>query len=487
MSTPLQISLPNDLATTRLAQLIAPLLVPGDAVLLEGSIGAGKTHFCRGLIQQRLGRAEDVPSPTFTLVQTYDADVEIWHTDLYRLTHPDEARELGLEEAFDTSICLVEWPDRLGAHLPANPIRIAFDVKGEGRCARIDPGNRPALRALLQSELRAQQIVDFLHHAGWQTAQRTPLSGDASARRYERLRLDGQTRLLMDAPPGQADSVADFAHIDHHLLQIGLSAPRIHAEDLTQGFLLIEDFGDGIFASLMASDTSCENRLYTAAVDVLVHLQSCAPASGIPALTTADWAQSTDVALDWYRFAIDGDRIDAGPLTTALQDHMTRLANQPPVMILRDYHAENLMWLPKRQGLHRVGLLDFQLAQMGQPAYDLVSLLQDARRFVSPQTETDMIRHFTSRKNLPVAVFMASYAALGALRALRILGVFARLCLVSAKPGYVALLPRVWAHLKQNLAHPDLADMRAICDDLLPPATEENLQRIRAQCGNFQS
>ena len=486
MAAPFEILLADELATTRLAQRMAPLLVAGDTVLLEGPIGAGKTHFCRALIRARLGRAEDVPSPTFTLVQSYDADVEICHADLYRLTHPDEARELGLEQAFATAICLIEWPDRLGAESPVNPVRIVLAVEGEGRRAGVDPGARPSMRTILQAELREAAIVRFLNGAGWQDARRVPLTGDASARRYERLFLRDQTRLLMDAPPGQADSVTDFAHVGRHLLQTGLSAPVIYAEDADLGLLLIEDFGDGVFARLMCDDPASVRALYAAAVDALVHLQAHAAAAGIPALAAADWAQSTDVALDWYRFAVTGDRLDAQPLVDCLRDHLARLTVLPPVMILRDYHAENLMWLPDRVGVQRVGLLDFQLAQMGQPGYDLVSLLQDARRDVSAGVESEMIRHFVTRKNLDEATFLPGYAALGALRALRILGVFSRLCLVSGKPQYVTLLPRVWAQLHRNLAHPALRDLRAICDAVLPPVTDAGLQRIRAQCGNFQ-
>ncbi|MBC7738667.1 MAG: tRNA (adenosine(37)-N6)-threonylcarbamoyltransferase complex ATPase subunit type 1 TsaE, partial [Candidatus Saccharibacteria bacterium] len=425
MSGPVEIHLTDEQATARLAQTLAPWLAAGDTVLLDGPIGAGKTHFCRSLIQARLGQAEDVPSPTFTLVQTYQADVEIWHADLYRLTHPDEAQELGLEDAFATAICLVEWPDRLGRNLPANPIRISLSAVGEGRLARIDPGNRPDLSAAL----RDRACLSFLQRAGWHTARRDPLSGDASARRYERLYQGGATRLLMDAPPGQADSVQDFVRIDRHLLGIGLSAPRIDAEDMANGFLLIEDFGDSVFASLMRDDPETERPLYAAAVDALIHLQFHAPAGSIPALSTNDWAQSAAMVLDWYRFAVTGDRIDAAPLLMALNDHLSRLATLPPVMILRDFHAENLMWLPERADLQRVGLLDFQLAQMGQPGYDLVSLLQDARRDVAPEVETDMIRHFLTARSLTEAQFLPGYACLGALRALRILGIFARLCL----------------------------------------------------------
>ena len=145
----IELTLADEQATARLAQRLAPFLAAGDTLLLHGPIGAGKTHFCRNLIQTRLGRTEDVPSPTFTLVQTYDADVEIWHADLYRLTHPDEAQELGLDDAFASAICLVEWPDRLGHHTPQNAIHLTFSTAGNVRLLRIDPGARPAIRAML--------------------------------------------------------------------------------------------------------------------------------------------------------------------------------------------------------------------------------------------------------------------------------------------------------------------------------------------------
>lgn len=147
----LTIDLPDDAATGRLGAWLAQHLSAGDCLLLSGQIGAGKSHLARALIRARLGRMEDVPSPTFTLVQTYQADVEIWHADLYRLSHPDELRELGLEDAFATAICLVEWPDRLGSLTPANPIRIALALLGEGRAASIFCPDHPGLtKALLQ-------------------------------------------------------------------------------------------------------------------------------------------------------------------------------------------------------------------------------------------------------------------------------------------------------------------------------------------------
>ncbi len=479
----LTLYLADETETDRLGRCLADVLTAGDVVLLEGSIGAGKTQLCRALIRARLGHEEDVPSPTFTLVQTYEADVEIWHADLYRLTHPDEALELGLEDAFDRAICLVEWPDRLGPNQPAG-LRITLAPDGAGRRAVIE-GRAGVMAAVAVAFPRDAGRARLLQQAGWGLAQGQALAGDASSRRYDRLRLGGATRIVMDQPPGGPDDVATFARIDRYLRSIGLNAPEIHAEDAAHGFLLLEDFGDGVFARLMAADPGCEGPLYRAAVDVLAHIEGHPPAPGIPDLTVADWAQATGLVLDWYRFAITGERA-ATDLLAVVQEVLAKWADGSKVMILRDYHAENLMWLPDRQGLQRVGLLDFQLAQMGQRGYDLVSLLQDARREVAPQVEAAMIRHYLEAVGQTETGFLPRYAALGAQRALRILGIFAKLCLVDGKPHYVDLMPRVWGQLQRNLARPELAGLKAVCDRVLPPPSAENLERIRVQCGNFR-
>lgn len=328
---------------------------------------------------------------------------------------------------------------------------------------------------------RAAASSAFLAAAGWGAARRQFLAGDASDRSYERLTLGHQTAVLMDAPPGQGDDPASFIAIADHLNALGLSAPRILARDLVQGFLLIEDLGDGIFARLLAQDQSRELALYTAATDVLVHLQRQPAPPGLPDLTAQDWAEAAAFALDWYAFAATGHAPDKAAFVAALAGAMARHANGPRVLILRDYHAENLLWLPDRAGLARVGLLDFQLGQMGQPGYDLVSLLQDARRDVTPQTEGAMVARFADATG--AADFPAAYAVLGAQRALRIMGIFARLCLKGGKPQYLSLMPRVWAQLQRNLAHPALAGLADVCAQLLPEPTPETLERIGAQCG----
>ncbi len=485
MDTPLIIDLPDETDTANLGRALADLLGAGDCVLLSGPIGAGKSHLARALIRARLGAEEEVPSPTFTLVQTYPGQPDIWHADLYRLTHPDEVIELGLDEAFASALCLIEWPDRLGDILPANPIRLTLQTRGEGRSALIVPGDRPDFAAALRARLRALATQDFLNRTDWRDARRHPLAGDASARRYERLIRGDETAILMDAPPGQADSVPDFVKIDRHLLSLGLSAPRLLAEDAARGFLLLEDFGDTLYPPLIAADPSLELPLYQAATDALIHLQAHPPAPNLPNLSAADWAEAASLVLEWYRQPILGATDGKKAFVATLTGTLERLANGPRVMILRDYHAENLLWLPKRPGLARVGLLDFQLAQLGQPGYDLVSLLQDARRDVTEHTEAVMVQHFAAARGEDPERFRAAYAALGAQRALRILGIFARLCLKEGKRRYVALIPRVWGQLQRNLTHPALTDLRAICADL-PSPTPENLRSLEAKCGAFR-
>ncbi|WP_137109352.1 aminoglycoside phosphotransferase family protein [Rhodobacter sp. SY28-1] len=329
---------------------------------------------------------------------------------------------------------------------------------------------------------RAHDLTAFLHRSGWGAAERRHLAGDASDRRYERLRLGAATAVLMDNPPGGADDPAAFSAMARHLRALGLSAPAILAEDLAQGFLLLEDLGDDLFARLVAADPTREDQLYAAATDTLLHLQAAAPPSGLPNLTAEDWATAAGFALDWYAFAASGTRPDPAEFHAALTKALQAHADGPRVLILRDFHAENLIWLPGRDSLARTGLLDFQLGQLGQPGYDLVSLLQDARRDVSPATETRMIARFIAATQTDPQDFAAHYATLGAQRALRILGVFARLCLVAGKPGYLPLIPHVWSQLQANLAHPALADLRAVCDRVLPAPTPDLLQKIKAQC-----
>jgi hypothetical protein len=326
---------------------------------------------------------------------------------------------------------------------------------------------------------RTRAAQDFLDRAGWGSARREHLAGDASDRRYWRLRAGAATAVLMDNPPGQADDPAAFVAMAAHLRGLGLSAPRVLAADPAAGFVLLEDLGDDLFARLLADDPAREAELYAPAVDVLAELQRAALPPGLPDLAAEDWAEAAALAWQTYLPAATGVARDPGPFRVAMARALSDHADGPRVLILRDYHAENLLWLPGRKGLARIGLLDFQLGQAGQPGYDLVSLLQDARRDVAPATEATMRTRFAAATG---TLDPAAYATLGAQRALRILGVFARLALDRGKPGYLRLMPRVWGHLTRNLAHPALADLARICQADLPAPSPAIQDRIARQC-----
>lgn len=325
---------------------------------------------------------------------------------------------------------------------------------------------------------RAALASGFLHRAGWAAAHRTALPHDASARSYTRLTLADQTAILMDAPPGQADDPADFVRLARFLAGAGLSTPEILAEDLGDGFLLLEDFGDAVFARLLDADPAQERALYTAATDVLIHLARVALPQDLPMLTAHDWTDAACLVLSDYADPL-GAQVDQAAFYTALKVALLTHADGPRIFIHRDYHAENLILLPDRTGLRRVGILDFQLGQGGQPGYDLVSILQDARRDVSPATEAAMTLRYAGALGLPADTFAARYATLGAQRALRILGIFARQARVLGKPRYLPMMPRVWAQLQANLAHPALQGLRRACA-ALPEPSPQTLQRLVA-------
>ena len=332
---------------------------------------------------------------------------------------------------------------------------------------------------------RAELSQGFVAAQGWGAAQRLFLAGDASPRRYDRLRLGAKSAVLMDAPPERGEDTRPFVAMARHLRALGLSAPDILGADKEHGFLLLEDLGDDLFARVLERDASAEPELYAAATGVLAHLQQAAPPADLPDHAPDFMARAAGLSVSWYRFAITGTQADPAPIETAMAEAMARHCTAAPVLVLRDYHAENLLWLPERGGLARVGLLDFQMGSLGQPCYDLVSLLQDARRDVSAGLCDPMQRHFATLTGRSLDDIRTGCAVLGAQRALRILGGFARLSLHFGKPGYVRLIPRVWAHLHGNLAHPALATLRAQVERLLPAPGPEALRLIEDKCGTI--
>lgn len=322
----------------------------------------------------------------------------------------------------------------------------------------------------------------FLAATPWGLADRALLAGDASNRRYERLTdpNTGNTAVLMDAPPETGENVRPFVKIAKYLRSQGLSAPEILAEDAENGFLLIEDLGDELFARLITQRPELERRLYEAATDVLVQLYS-APVPDLEPLGPRLMAEMSGLVIRKYRTGIlgTGGADLLARFENTFEDILRATVKGGHVIVQRDYHAENLLWLPDRDGVARVGLLDFQDARTGHPAYDLVSLLQDARRDVPAGIEMQMIARFIAKTGVEDSGFRTAYSVLGVQRNLRILGVFARLSLDRGKPHYLDLIPRVWDHVIRGLDHPALAPIAGMLHDALPVPTPENLARLR--------
>lgn len=329
---------------------------------------------------------------------------------------------------------------------------------------------------------RDTQLQAFLTLSGWAKAPRSTLAGDASNRRYDRLDHPELGRaVLMDAPPSKGEDTRPFIKIATHLRNAGLSAPQIIARDTTHGFLIIEDLGDDLFARVLERDPAPEHTLYIAATDALKAAQDAAPPQDLHPYGAEAMAQTGRLAADWYLKFTTPDAPDIGQeLQDRLRALLTTHLTGPEVLVQRDYHAENLLWLPQRDGPARVGLLDFQDAMLGHPAYDLASLLKDARRDVDPVVQQACIDHFITQTGADPYAFKAAYAACSAQRNLRIVGVFARLCIRDGKPHYPDLLPRVWANLISDFEHPALQEFGTWVTNILPPPTPQIIARIKA-------
>ena len=304
----------------------------------------------------------------------------------------------------------------------------------------------------------------FLARHGWADAAIAPLAGDASFRRYFRVALGGRTAVLMDAPPHNEDA-RPFLAVAAHLRALGLSAPDALAAEPENGLVLLEDFGDARLTPLLAAEPAREAALYETAIDVLAELQRHPAPPDTPAYDLNELRRELLLFTQWY---LPGS--DPAPFLDAWNGPLAYAFSPGQVLVLRDYHADNLMWLGRSPGIRALGLLDFQDAVVGHPAYDLVSLLQDARRDVAPALEAAMVDRFlaATRPHDPVR-FSASYAVLGAQRATKILGIFTRLAKRDGKPAYLALIPRVWAHLEHCLAHPALLPVARWFAEHAPP------------------
>lgn len=321
---------------------------------------------------------------------------------------------------------------------------------------------------------RAGQIEDFLASAGWPGAEHVTLAEDASFRRYERVTRPGERAVLMDAPPDRED-VRPFMKIARQLAALGFSAPRLLAEDVGAGFLLLEDLGDATFSRLMESGEDAA-PLYRLATDVLVELHRTPPVDaippGIPVYTDAMLMTEASLLNEWYLPAVTGEQT-SDAAAAAYRDvwaALLPLARQvPDTLVLRDFHVDNLMRVAGRDGTAACGLLDFQDAVEGPVSYDFISLVEDARRDVEDDLRDDMrARYLAAFPALDAAAFDLSCVILGAQRHCKVLGIFTRLRDRDGKDDYLHHVPRLWRLLDRAAAHPSLAPLKAWLDTHFP-------------------
>jgi N-acetylmuramate 1-kinase len=321
------------------------------------------------------------------------------------------------------------------------------------------------------SDMRSPEGLDaFLETYGWAEAAVTPVAGDASFRRYFRAsRKDGRHAIIMDAPPPHEDP-KPFINIAEYLLQLGFRTPAIWGQDLDRGLVLIEDFGDDRMREHLDAFPDAEEETYRQAIDTLIRL-SDKPAAPLPPYDMEAYLREVRLLTEWYMPAM-GLAVDQEAFDNLWSDMLDPISTEVHrnVTVLRDYHAENIMLLEDGGQ----GIIDFQDALVGHPAYDLVSLLQDARRDVSADLETKMIAYYRAAAK-DVTDFDLHYALLGAQRNTKIIGIFTRLWKRDGKERYLTFLPRMWDYLERDLEHPGLAKLKAWFNEAIPPAIRRSM------------
>jgi tRNA threonylcarbamoyl adenosine modification protein YjeE len=479
--------LADEAGTREAGNDIAAALKKGDALALHGDLGAGKTTLARAIIRSLAGDAGlEVPSPTFTLVQTYSGRLPVAHFDLYRIGDAEEMRELGLDEALAEGAALVEWPDRAGVYLPETTIHVKLLEEGSGRRMTID-----GPESVLARFDRSFEIRRFLEISGRSHAMRGYLAGDASARSYETIDCDGERELLMNAPrqpdgppirDGKpysqiahlAESVLPFVAVDEALRANGLCAPEIRAADLDAGLLLIEDLGRD---SLLAANGAPIAQRYLASAQMLAEMHrrkwspdielNCGSTYDVPAYDREAMAIETELLIDWYlpfaagRPATDEERHAFQSVWNGLFD---RLEAAEKTIVLRDFHSPNIIWRDSETGIDRVGIIDFQDALIGPSAYDVASLSMDARVTMSEALETEIRNAYVEARETDFdrTAFDETYAIMAAQRNSKIVGIFVRLDMRDGKPQYRQHLPRIRDYLERATRHEALADLRSL-------------------------
>ncbi len=489
MNRPVTIDLPDEASTRQLGEDLALCIGQGDCLALDGELGAGKSTLARALIRCLADDPHlEVPSPTFTLVQSYPLRIAIAHFDLYRVADPDELVELGLDEALSDGAVLMEWPQNAGALLPPTAIAVRLEETAKGgRLATID-GPVEAMERIARSlEIRA-----FLESVGRVDAQRRFLLGDASVRSYETVSTDGSVELLMNAPRREigpvvrdgkryaqiahsAEDIGPFIAIDLFLASRGFRVPSIHAADQPRGLALIENLGDDRIFDTRGRPLP---ERWQAAIDCLVALhRQTIPASlpnpggvehVVPPFDKGAMMIEVELFLEWYipfRLNRPATPTERDRFETGWNRMIAALQSSQKGLVLRDFHSPNILWQPHEKGIRRVGLIDFQDAMIGPVAYDVASLVQDARMTIETGFAEQLVGRYEAMREaddprFDTAAFRIALAIMQAQRATKLLGLFPRLLLRDRKPGYVKHLPRIETYLCTAMKHPVLEPLR---------------------------
>ena len=495
-------ALANETATAHLMADLALLIGAGDVITLSGDLGAGKTAAARALIRYLADdETLEVPSPTFTLAQGYELPAfPLVHADLYRVNDARELEEIGLSPLPEGAVALIEWPERAPGALPPDRIDIAFHHRpalgSTARSAEITGYGKAAAQVE-----RLKALRQFLDGAGLSEAGRQRMPGDASIRSYARLICNDGVVILMNFPrrpdgpalyDGKsysaavhlAEDVKPFVAIANGLRERGFSAPSIHYTDLDSGFLITEDFGNAGFVEGEPPQPIPER--YETATDLLAVLHHQGLPETLPLAPQLDYPVPTfdieallveiGLMLEWYLpdRGVEMSSEMRAELTAMWRSLLEKPVGAAKTWVLRDFHSPNLIWLGERTGIAQVGIIDFQDAVLGPAAYDLVSLLQDARIDVPEALELALLTRYikarlTSDQNFDPAVFAEHYAIMSAQRNTRLLGTFARLNRRDGKPQYLRHQPRIWTYLSRSLAHPALAPVRQWYAANVPP------------------
>ena len=472
---------------------------PGLAIHLSGDLGAGKSAFARALIRAlALDDGEfDIPSPSFSLVQAYETiRVPVTHVDLYRIKSASEVAELGLGEFFPRYLTIIEWPENLDETFSPDCLKISFSGSGDARDLRLE-----ATGKWIEILRRNETIKGFLNRSQMAGGIRSFFEGDASARRYERITTGTSTMLLMDMPSRSdgpivrhgktysaiahlAEGIGAVVAINDYLFNLNYSAAKINDVDVGNGLALIESLGDKVFGKMLVRGDDTREPM-KAAAEVLADMAkrdwpSTAPVRGGPDHHIADYdleAMMIEVDLlpSWFWPLQKKSEVSSeirNEFSNAWRTILANVGSHRPVWTLRDFHSPNLLWMPARNGLRRVGIIDTQDCVIGHPAYDLVSLLQDARVDIDFRQADELYDYYSGLRSaagpFDAREFSRAFAILGAQRATKILGIFARLSKRDGKHVYLNHIPRVSRYLKRNLAHPDLAVLKKWYDRNLP-------------------